>query len=214
MNESRRFIYVLRLDIRFYYYGWTLSIGDDFHSRYIILNFDRASVVQTAVLEMSEQFVLILFNPAREFFTQFARYNGNWMRILKINNFLSMEKNHLTVHVDITINIRVQNLFLSTATKQLHLNLISKLILGFALLLAKHNKERCHVKILIPYPYRLSSPLLSSSKTLSKHTLSTPMFWFCFHSIRGAVRICGTACRAILELTNRAHLYNSFGLTD
>jgi hypothetical protein len=36
---------------------------------------NRASVVPNAVLEMSEQFTLILFNPACEFFTQVARYN-------------------------------------------------------------------------------------------------------------------------------------------
>jgi hypothetical protein len=68
-------------------------------------------------------------------------------------------------------SIHVQNLFLSTATKQLHLNFISKLILRFSLLLTKHNKERW-----IPYPCRLSSPLSSSSKTLSKHILSTLCF--------------------------------------
>jgi hypothetical protein len=43
--------------------------------------------------------------------------------------------------------------------------------------------------------------LSSSSKTLSKHIYSAPMFWFCFHSIRGAVGICETACRVILERT-------------
>jgi hypothetical protein len=113
----------------------------------------------------------------------------------------------------LTIIIHVQNLFLSTATKQWHLNLISKLIPRIALLLTKHNTERCHVKILILYPCRLSSPLSSSSKTLSKHILSTPMFRFYFHSIRGTVGIRETGCRAILELPNRVHLYSIFGLT-
>jgi hypothetical protein len=69
--------------------------------------------------------------------------------------FLSMEKNHLTVHVNNKYTSAKS--ILSTATKQLHLNLISKLILRFAFLLTKHNKERCHVKILIPYPCRRSS---------------------------------------------------------
>jgi hypothetical protein len=67
---------------------------------------------------------------------------------------------------------------------------------------------------LIPHPCRLSSPLSSSSKTLSKHILSAPMFRFCFHSIRGAVGIVENACRAILELPNRTHLYTSFGLRN
>jgi hypothetical protein len=99
------------------------------------------------------------------------------MHFLKINNFLSMKKKSF----DCKISIHVQNLLLWTATKQLHLNLISKLILRFALLLTKHSKERCHVKILIPYPCRLSSPLSSSSKALSKHivTYSVPL---CFDS--------------------------------
>jgi hypothetical protein len=98
------------------------------------------------------------------------------------------------------MSICVQNSFLSTAKKKLHLNLISKLILRFALLPTKHNKEYCHVKILISYSCRLSSPSCSSSKTLSKHILSTPMFRFCFQSIRGTVGICEIACRAILKL--------------
>jgi hypothetical protein len=120
-----------------------------------------------------------------------------------------MGKNHLTVHVD---NDRVYmckiHFYASTATKQLHLNLISKLILRFALLLkSMHDKERCHVKLLIPYTCRLSSPLSSSSKTLSKHIFSAPIFRFCFHPIHGAVGIRETTCRAILELPNRAHLY-------
>jgi hypothetical protein len=40
------------------------------------------------------------------------------------------------------------------------------------------------------------------------------MFRFCFHSIHGAVGIRETACRAILELPNRAHLCISFRLSD
>jgi hypothetical protein len=46
---------------------------------YNILTISSA-VVPNAVLEMSEQFILFLFNPAREFSTQFARYNGKGMR--------------------------------------------------------------------------------------------------------------------------------------
>ena len=100
------------------------------------------------------------------------------------------------------ISIHVQNVFLWTA-------LISKLIFRFANNAQQFSKECCYVKILIPYPC-----ILSSSKTLSKHIFSAPMFRFCFHSIRGAVGIREIVCRAILELPNRAHLYTSVGLTD
>jgi hypothetical protein len=54
-----------------------------------------------------------VLRPAREFFTQFARYNGKGMHFLKINNFLSIWLYMLT------ISIHVQNIFLSTATKQM-----------------------------------------------------------------------------------------------
>jgi hypothetical protein len=77
----------------------------------------------------------------------------------------------------------------------------------------KAQKERCHVKFYYPI-HADCDHHSSSSKTLSKHILSAAMFRFCFHSIRGAVEICETACRAILELSNRAHLYTSFGLSD
>jgi hypothetical protein len=96
---------------------------------------------------------------------------------------ISLAWNKIIWLYTLAISIHMENLFLSTATKQLHLNLISKLILRIALLLTKHNKGRW-----IPYPCKLTSPLSSSSKTLSKHMLSTPMFWFFFHSIRGALR--------------------------
>jgi hypothetical protein len=51
--------------------------------------FNRASVLPKTVLEMSEQFVLNCLTSRSGIFglMEFARYNGNGMHFLKMNNF-------------------------------------------------------------------------------------------------------------------------------
>jgi hypothetical protein len=147
---------------------------------------------------MSERFILL-----------FSRYNGNGMHFVK-KNCLKPAKKFIWLYI-LPISMHVQNLFLAITSKfyfQIHTQVC--VVANY-----KTRKERCHVKILLPHPCRLWSPLSSSSKTSFKHIHNAPMFRFCFHSIRGAVEIRETACRAILELPNRAHLnYTSFGLSD
>jgi hypothetical protein len=102
--------------------------------------FNMASMVLNAVLEMSEQFVVILFYVQLEKFSlSLPDTMVTECIILKINNFLRMEKNHLTVHFDNKYTC-AKSISID-CNKAIASKFDSKLILKFALLLTKHNKE-------------------------------------------------------------------------
>jgi hypothetical protein len=209
----------LRLDIRFCYYKWTLSIRDDFHYRYEYKLLDyNVWTTNNTLIELQCFQTLFWKCLSSSFycvsFMGFARYNGNGMHFVKKKKSIAWEKFNLTVYLDnkyacaksifIDCNIAITSKFDFETHTQVCV------VANY-----KTQKERCHVNFFLLHPCRLWSPLSSSSKTLSKHIHSAHMFRFCFHSICGAVGISETACRAILELPNRAHLnYTSFGLSD